>query len=271
MSNIKPIPLIPLNVKERIENSIISKESCWLTNYSKNSKKPSISIEGVRYLLTRVIYKLYKGKDPGELYVCHTCDNPRCINPDHLWLGTCADNMADKKNKNRQTKGSIVPSSKLTEEKVIEIKKLLIENKLTLKEIKNRFGVGNRTISEINSGKRWSHVEGVGTKIRTTRGGRKLSFEQAEKIKKLLLEGMTCTEVGQLFGVSRWTVQSIRQGKTWSLLETKELKKLNTEQVKEIKNMLSNNISCAEISRLFGVSRKAIENIKHGKSWSYLN
>jgi DNA-binding CsgD family transcriptional regulator len=267
----KPIPLIPLVVQERIENSITSKKDCWLSNYNPSTEKPQILINGTVYRLTRVVYKLYKGKDPGGFYVCHTCDNPRCINPDHLWLGTSADNMKDKVNKNRQLKGSTIPSSKLTEEKIKEIKNLLIENKLTLKQIKDRFGVGIRTISEINSGKRWSHVEGVGTKIKTTQGGRKLSSEQVERIKKLLLEGMSCTEIGQLFGVSRSTVQSIKQGKTWNLPETKEFKKLKTEQVKKIKNMLSDGISCAEIGRLFGVSRKAIENIKHGKSWSSLD
>ena len=271
MTKIRSIPLIPLAVKERIENSIISKKDCWLTSYGRNSKKPLININGTMYLLTRVSYRLYKGKDPGELYVCHTCDNPHCINPDHLWLGTCADNMKDKKDKNRQTKGSTVPSSKLTEDKVREIKDLLTEGNLSLKQIKNQFNVGIRTISEINSGKRWNHVEGIGTKIRIARCAKKLNTEQVERIKKLLSDGVNCAEIGERFGVSRRAIQHIQQGKSWSSAETEDPTRLNAQKVKQIKEMLSNSMSCAEISRLFGVSRKAINDIKNGKTWNHLN
>ena len=259
-----------LTIKERIEDSIISKKDCWFTRYCPNSKKPMIQVEGKPYLLTRVVYKIYNGEDPGELLVCHTCDNPRCINPDHLWLGTCADNMKDKKDKNRQTKGSTVPTSKLTEDEVIEIRNLLIEGELTLEQIKDRFNVGIRAISEINSGKRWNHVEGVGTRIRGKRANT-LNVEQVERIKRLLSNNMSCLEISGLFNVSRRAIQDIKNGKTWNLLEGKDPTKLNAQKVGEIKELLSNRMSHSEVGRLFGVSRKAIDDIKNGKTWNRLN
>jgi len=48
-----------------------------------------------------VSYRIFKGDIPKGLYVCHACDNPRCINPDHLWVGTAKENMQDAKRKGR--------------------------------------------------------------------------------------------------------------------------------------------------------------------------
>lgn len=53
----------------------------------------------------RVSYMLYKNVDPGNLNVCHSCDNRMCVNPNHLWLGTHLDNVMDKVMKGRQSRG----------------------------------------------------------------------------------------------------------------------------------------------------------------------
>jgi transcriptional regulator with XRE-family HTH domain len=206
-----------LTLRERIENRIVYRKDCWFTDYTHPDDKPRIQINGKNYLLSRVVYEVFKGEAPGKLLVCHTCNNSLCINPDHLCLRTSADNMKNKKEKNRQVKGSAIPNSKLTENTVIEIRDLLIEGKLTFKEIGDRFGIGSNAISEINSGKAWSHVEGIGNKLKTKISTRKLEEKHVKRIKKHLSNGiMDHAEISGLFGVSRKTISDIEQNKTWS-------------------------------------------------------
>ena len=208
-----------LSLKERIESHIISKKDCWLTDYFHQNNRPRLTVDGRTHLLSRVVYEIYKGVSPGRFQVCHNCDNPRCINPDHLWLGTNADNMKDKTDKNRQLKGSKIAASKLTEDIVTQIKDLLIEGKLTFQEIANRFGVGGNTISEINSGTRWRHVSGIGKPLKIIIATRKLELAQVTRIKKFLADGMSYAELADLFGVSRRTIYDIQQNKTWRHVE----------------------------------------------------
>ena len=78
---------------------------CWLYLGTPRSKYGLSWHQGKNIHAHRLAYMLTKG-EPGNLFVCHTCDNPRCINPDHLFLGTPKDNMQDKLRKGRHRSGS---------------------------------------------------------------------------------------------------------------------------------------------------------------------
>ena len=100
------------------------------------------------------------GKIPEGMFVCHHCDNPICVNPNHLFLGSAFDNIQDAINKGRMKRGSEVCGSnhgcsKLTEQKVKDIRKDTRLHRVIAKE----YGVVRRTISEIKQNKTWRHVK----------------------------------------------------------------------------------------------------------------
>lgn len=98
------------------------------------------------------------GPIPEGMHVLHTCDNPLCYNPDHLFLGTPADNMADKVAKGRQAKGSRLASAKLNEEKVKEIRRLYKAGGTSHRALAREFGVSKSLITQILNREWWAHV-----------------------------------------------------------------------------------------------------------------
>jgi hypothetical protein len=104
----------------------------------------------------RIAYELTKGPIPEGLFVCHTCDNPPCCNPRHLFLGTNSDNLVDmhRKGRARHPTGEENGWAKLTWAEVDEIR-TLIRNNIPKREIARRFGVSEKTIYLIAQGRRW--------------------------------------------------------------------------------------------------------------------
>ena len=93
------------------------------------------------------------GTIPGGMCVLHSCDNPPCVNPAHLFLGTKTDNMRDKVAKGRQAKGVDNGQAKLSEDDVQAIRASLGESR---KEVARRFGVSAATVGDILCGRTWT-------------------------------------------------------------------------------------------------------------------
>jgi len=227
-----------------------------------------ITVDGKNRQLARVVYEVFRNKSPGELCVCHTCDNPACINPEHLWLGTHADNNTDKVKKNRQLKGAQIANSKLTESQVREIEHLVRENRLTFKEIAKQFDVTITAIQKITSGANWKHVTDTSNRLKRSTG-RKLDRADVAQIKMLLSEGISLGKIADLFEVSRRAVEAIKRGDSWkdSTESSVQTGKLQLEDVVQIKTMLKQGISRREIANLFGVSLRHIGAIALGDAW----
>lgn len=102
-----------------------------------------------RYYAHRRSYEIHKGPIPEGMLVLHKCDNPPCCNPEHLFLGTDADNVWDKMRKGRH-------ACKLTEDQVREIKRLLPTT--PQKDLAKRFKISATMISSIYKGTRWGHI-----------------------------------------------------------------------------------------------------------------
>jgi len=113
-------------------------------------------VEGKIERANRVAYELFKG-EVGEFHVCHTCDNPRCVNPEHLFLGTRSDNMKDA-----YDKGRLVPplgqrfEGSLSRLEVRDIKRALRDKGIA--EVAREFGVKYQTVKDIKRGKSYKRV-----------------------------------------------------------------------------------------------------------------
>ena len=116
---------------------------------------------GKMQLSHRVAWQLYIGTIPadggyyGTMCVCHSCDNPKCVNPAHLFLGTQAENIADMKDKGRAAKGEAHHSSKLSNELVLEIRAA----DGSQRHLARKYGISPSHVSAIKNGKYWEDFE----------------------------------------------------------------------------------------------------------------
>lgn len=155
------LPEYAANRKLFIQNNHVVVGECWNWTRScfKVNGRARISIGIKSHVAARVCYVVFKNEPVGNLLVCHSCDNILCVNPDHLWLGTNADNskdMADK-GRTREQIGELNYSAKLTETMVKNIKKLLASN-MKLKDIAKLYGTTSCNIAHIRDGRTWRHV-----------------------------------------------------------------------------------------------------------------
>lgn len=131
---------------------------CWNWNATNVRGYGKIQINGRKQRANRVSFELHCGPIPAGRHVCHRCDNPKCINPAHLFLGTNADNVADKVAKGRQAhtsiNGAANGSAKLTETDVLAIR----ASTGLLRELAAQYRMSATQISAIRRGKQWAHV-----------------------------------------------------------------------------------------------------------------
>jgi len=113
-----------------------------------------IKVNGKMAYAHRVSWELTNGPIPEGMQVLHHCDNPSCVNPAHLFLGTVADNSRDMVSKERQARGEAHSQAKLTEQEVYEIRALLKAG-YPQREIASAYDVDYRTINDIKTGKTW--------------------------------------------------------------------------------------------------------------------
>ena len=108
------------------------------------------------YHAHRVSYYLSKGNIPKGKMICHVCDNPPCVNPDHLFLGDELSNIQDSSRKGRMHPGEKNGASKLTRKQVDEIRKIYKKGEVGYLKLAKRFGVASSTIRKIIVRKMWA-------------------------------------------------------------------------------------------------------------------
>lgn len=150
-------------VEQRFHDSYVREpmSGCWLWTKSDNGRYGLLSKGGRQRRAHRISYELHVGQIPDGMVVMHECDNPLCVNPGHLRVGTQLENIKDRDTKGRQVpnhpKGESNGMRKLSETEVLSIRRLRSVG-WTMTNIAARFGVSRTAISVILSGKYWKHI-----------------------------------------------------------------------------------------------------------------
>jgi len=152
------------SIPERLANGLDAApiNGCWIWKRTHNGYGyGTLTVKGKSNYAHRLAYVFSKGPISPGMHVCHRCDNPGCINPDHLFLGTPSDNMKDCYQKGRSKirpvsfKGEQNPGSKLTKAQIAQIRTLL-DDGVTQRLIADSFKISQAQVSNINRGTAWA-------------------------------------------------------------------------------------------------------------------
>lgn len=128
---------------EKFMSKVQKTKTCWLWTGSKTLRNYGRCEWGKYKLAHRVSYELFNGKFNLNMQVNHSCDNPPCVNPSHLWLGTQKENLRDAARKER------LPMQKLTYRQAYRIRKIYKLGNINMVYLGKRFGVSNQSICDI--------------------------------------------------------------------------------------------------------------------------
>lgn len=164
----------PKALEERFWGKVQKSDGCWnwtgkhdAFGYGRLwiSDKPYVELQAHRFS-----YTIHIGEIPEGLSILHKCDNPPCVNPEHLFIGTRADNMVDKVQKGRQPRGIELPQHILTDDDVREIRRRYELRRRTTgvatrndpngaEALAKEYGVSKWAIFDCCNRRRWKHVE----------------------------------------------------------------------------------------------------------------
>lgn len=163
------MPTVPHDLfkrmRERTDDSG-GPDACWLwTGYTDRDGYGMLWVKvgndpARNHRANRLSYLIHTGDIPKGMFVCHRCDNPQCVNPSHLFLGSPQDNMIDKFAKGRgNLLGAPKPNArKLSDDQAREVR-ILRGQGVSSAQLARQYGVNVKTITNIVTGRHWEHLD----------------------------------------------------------------------------------------------------------------
>lgn len=220
---------------ERFESRVDRSGDCHVWTGTRLNKfgHGCISVGGHNAPAHRVAWVIATGRAvPAKHVIRHTCDVPACVNPDHLVLGTFADNMNDAIDRDRVPVGEAHYRSKLTDDMVREIRARFAAGDASAMEMANEYPVSASAITQMLAGKTWKHITGGVPVLPTKRSVRphdpasfkrgnehprsRYNAEQVSAFKSLVRGGMSVSEAGRQTHIAESSARQIAAGRSWA-------------------------------------------------------
>jgi hypothetical protein len=210
--NYRPLVPVPRSIERITSNVDMTESGCWeWRGHRSPDGYGRVCHNGRCEPVHRYSFLAHGGEMlPGQS-ILHACDNPPCVNPDHLRAGTTADNMRDKVERGRQARGESSGRTTLTNAQVVEIRERFAAGEMQ-RELGAEFGVTQCVVSAIVRGKWWRHVGGPITHRKGHRP-RKLSDAQVAALRARVAEGVSQRKASAEFGISNQLVSDIVNNK----------------------------------------------------------
>lgn len=180
-----------------------------------------MEIDGKQKKAHRVSYETFRKPITPGMLVCHHCDNPRCINPAHLFLGTHKDNTVDAASKNRMEYGERRCNAKLNDDLVREIVRRHNAGEF-MRDIAKAVGISARVAGKVVRGEAWVRVErpaAISTGRRCKKGSSlpqaKLTEKDVCEIRRLSSEGVTTYRIAKQFSVNYNSIKAVVNRQSW--------------------------------------------------------
>lgn len=204
---------------DRFYSRVDTNGDCWLFKGGKDQEGYGSfkgEVDGVLFWRAhRFSYAYFNGPILDGLSVCHTCDTPACVKPDHLFLGTTKENLADMvaKGRSKSAVGEKNNAVKITEQQAKQI--MMDPRPHTI--LAHEYGVTTSTIGDIKNGRSWQHLDIDPVKsIRdySNCGGKSLNLDE-EKVRLIRASTERVDVLAKQYGVTEWTIYDIRRRRSW--------------------------------------------------------
>lgn len=269
-----------LSYDERFAANVTKGEGCWLWQGGKDKDGYGLfnaRFEGAAHTRAhRYSYARYKGPISSLLFVCHTCDVRACVNPDHLFLGTSAENTDDKmaKGRHRTPEGERHYRALLTEEQV----KVILDDPRTHSRIAHDYNVSRTTISSIKTRHSW-HALGPekGVKSKRVSPRRGVSDKVTpDMVREILASKERGIDLAGRFDITPQMVSNIRHRRMWAHIEGDVAKvsarsgagnhdaKLTEDDVRAIR---ASSETGKVLAAKYGIAGSTLSSIRLGRTW----